>query len=72
VGKVCLLWDGSWTKALWAYDPATVKWTRLVPKGPTPPRKGRDVKLGYYDVARNVFVVPGKWIYRYQRTLEKK
>ena len=71
IGRVCLLWDGQWTKALWAYDPAAAKWTKLSPNGPPPPRKGRDVKLAYYDPARNVFVIPGKWVYRYKKR-EKK
>jgi len=67
VGKVCLLWDSSWSKALWAYDPAAMKWTKLSPTGPPPPLKGRDVKLAYYDVQHNVFVIPGKWVYRHKR-----
>jgi hypothetical protein len=68
VGKVCLLWDANWTKALWAYDPATMKWAKLSPKkGPPPPLKPRDVKLAYYDPELNVFVIPGKWVYRHKR-----
>jgi hypothetical protein len=63
VGKVCLLWDTRWTKALWAYDPDTLKWTKLKPKGP-PPSGG---KLAYYDPARNVFVVNGSWVYRHKK-----
>jgi hypothetical protein len=70
VGKVCLLWDSSWSKALWAYDPAAMKWTKLSPEGPPPPLKGRDVKLAYYDVERNVFVIPGKWVYRHKKRKE--
>ncbi len=66
VGKVCLLWDRSWTKALWAYDPSIAKWEKLEPKGPPPP-VGRDSALAYYDEARNVFVIPGQWIYRFKK-----
>ncbi|MFO7899971.1 MAG: hypothetical protein R6V58_13035 [Planctomycetota bacterium] len=66
VGKVALLWAPS-TKALWSYDPAGMKWTEIEPNGPPPPTRGRDVKLAYYDVAHNVFVIPGKWIYRYNK-----
>jgi hypothetical protein len=66
VGKVCLLWDPKWTKALWAYDPRTTKWSRLEPRG-APPPTGRDSELAYYDAARNVFVVPGQWVYRYKK-----
>ncbi len=67
VGKVCLLWDPGYSKALWAYDPGKVKWTRLEIKGDAPPVKGRDVKLAYYDAARNVFVVNGQWVYRHKK-----
>jgi len=66
VGRVALLWDPGTTKALWAYDPDTTTWTRLAPKGPPPPG-GRDAKLAFYDAARNVFVIPGKWVYRHRR-----
>ncbi len=66
VGKVCLMWDASWTKSLWAYDPATFQWTKLAPKGPPPPG-GRDAKLAYYDVDRNVLVVNGSWAYRHKK-----
>jgi len=64
-GKVCLLWDAAWTKALWAYDPAAVKWTKLEPKGPPPPG-GRAGLLAYYDRTQNVFVIPGLWVYRHK------
>ena len=67
VGKVCLLWDRAYTKALWAYDPEKVKWTRLEIKGDPPPTKGRNTALAYYDAARNVFVVNGQWVYRHKR-----
>jgi hypothetical protein len=67
VGKVCLLWDRPYTGALWAYDPGAVKWTKVALKGPPPPTRGRDANLAYYDVARNVFVVNGAWVYRHRR-----
>jgi hypothetical protein len=63
VGGVFLLLDG---KSLWAYDPDRIEWTELSPKGPPPPG-GRDGKLAYYDAARNVFVIPGMWVYRHKR-----
>ncbi len=66
VGKVALLWDPHTTNALWAYDPVNATWTKLEPDGPPPPRGHRDVLLAYYDVARNVFVIPGMWVYRYK------
>jgi hypothetical protein len=65
VGRVCLLWDAAWTKALWVYDPDKATWTKLEPKGPPPPG-GRAGLLGYYDTARNVFVIPGLWAYRHK------
>jgi hypothetical protein len=50
-----------------AYDhPDRIGWTKRSPKGPSPPGGG-DGKLAYYDVARNVFVVPGLWAYRHKR-----
>jgi hypothetical protein len=64
-GRVCLLWDASWTKALWAYDPEKVTWTKLEPKGPPPPG-GRGGLLAYYDQVRNVLVIPGLWVYRHR------
>ncbi len=64
-GKVCLLWDAAWTKALWAYEPETCRWTRLEPNGPPPPG-GRGGLLAYYDQTRNVFAIPGKWVYRHK------
>ena len=67
VGKVCLLWDPDWTRSLWAYDPEKVTWTKLEIKGEAPPTRGRDVKLAYYDAARNVFVINGQWVYRHKR-----
>jgi hypothetical protein len=67
VGKVCLLWDATYTKALWSYDPEKIKWTKLEIKGEKPPTRGRDVKLAYYDAVRNVFVVNGQWVYRHKK-----
>ena len=61
VGKVCLLVHG---KDLWAYDPGKVEWTKITPRGPAP-TGGR---LAYYDAARNVFVINGRWVYRHKRT----
>jgi len=63
VARVFLLLDG---RSVWAYDPDRIEWTKLSPKGPPPPG-GRDGKLAYYDVAQNVFVVPGKWVYRHKK-----
>jgi len=66
VGRVVLLWDSRWSKAVWAYDPDAVTWTKLKPTGPPPPTKGGDHRLAYYDPARNVFVIPGRWVYRHK------
>ncbi|MHC4917946.1 MAG: Kelch repeat-containing protein [Planctomycetota bacterium] len=67
VGRVCLLWDKAYTKAMWSYDPETVKWTKLTPEGPPPPTDKRHCQLAFYDAARNVFVIPGRWVYRHKR-----
>ncbi|MGQ9662034.1 MAG: hypothetical protein ACUVWX_06820 [Kiritimatiellia bacterium] len=66
VARVCLLWDPSYTKSLWAYDPDAVTWVRIQPDGPPPPTD-RDALLAYYDPTLNVFVIPGRWIYRHRQ-----
>ncbi len=66
VGKVCLLYDGR-ASTLWIYDLAKAKWSKAAPKGAAPP-KGRG--MGYYDFARNAFVlcVNNKtWVYRHKK-----
>jgi hypothetical protein len=53
---------------LWAFDPAEGKWSRISPKGPFPPH-GNGKAIGYYDPARNVFVIDRNgsiWVYRHQ------
>lgn len=54
------------TSTVWAYDPDSHEWTRLVPDGaPMPSGKKR---LAYFDSARNVLVVIDGvrvWAYRY-------
>lgn len=70
VGKVCLLFERK-PRALWAYYLADKKWTKLSPKGPPAPG-GRSI--GYFDPARNVFVVNSSsktWVYRYKRAGKK-
>ncbi len=73
VGEVCLLLESKRGKpaALWAYSPAEKKWTKLSPKGPPPPTHHQ---IGYYDPARNVFVVNSgatTWVYRCKRAGKK-
>jgi hypothetical protein len=58
---------------LWAYDPAQREWSRFTPEGPFPP-PGNGKAIGYYDEARNAFVVDRNgsiWVYRHKtRTSE--
>jgi hypothetical protein len=66
LGKECLLFDRN-SLAVWSYRTAEKKWNRISPKGPPPP-KGRDI--GYFDPARNVFVINSSssvWVYRHKR-----
>jgi hypothetical protein len=54
-------------RALWAYDPDRVRWTRLQPQGSPMPAGKR--MLAYVDPARNVLVVIDDttvWAYRYR------
>lgn len=69
VGKVCLLHDPGKEPALWAYDPAAAQWTRLQPEGPAMPT-GRNALAAFYDVAQNVFVIPGRWMYRHRKVAQ--
>jgi hypothetical protein len=59
---------------LWSYDPGERKWSKITPKGPPPPgRKGK--VIGYYDPARNVFVLnrgADVWVYRHKATTQPK
>ena len=53
---------------MWAYDPAQRKWSRITPEGPFPP-PGTGKAIGYYDEARNVFVLDRSgsiWVYRHK------
>lgn len=69
----CLLFtNDKETFGFWSFDVAAKQWRRLTPKGETPqadPRRGYN---GYFDPARNVFVLikdAGRevWAYRYQK-----
>lgn len=67
VGEVGLLFERGRRK-IWAYSVKEKKWTELTPKGAAIPDWRR--AIGYFDPARNVFVVnQGKetWVYRYRR-----
>ncbi len=64
VAKVCLLTVPD-KQELWAYDPDAAKWTKLEIKGP-PMTKGRAGLLAFYDIAQNVLVIPGRWVYRHK------
>jgi hypothetical protein len=74
VGKMMLLYDQSRNaKIFWGYDPGEKKWRKLTPKGPPPP-KSRGKVIGYYDPARNVFVLAQRntvWVYRHKRRGKK-
>jgi RNA polymerase sigma factor (sigma-70 family) len=57
------------SKVMSAYSPATRKWSAVAPKGPPPP-SGPGKVFGYYDPARNVFVLcehEKVWVYRHRR-----
>jgi len=69
VGKVGLLYEIR-TRAIWAYDPDKTAWTKLKPEGPPPPETSDAGPVGYFDPARNVFVVnmgTVTWVYRFKR-----
>jgi hypothetical protein len=68
VGEVGLLFERARRK-LWSYSVSKTTWTELTPRGAAIPAWRR--AIGYFDPARNVFVVShGKdtWVYRYKRT----
>lgn len=57
------------TRALWAYDPDALRWSRLDPRG-SPMPDGRKM-LAYADAAHNALVVIDDttvWAYRYRAT----
>lgn len=61
-----LLYDQK-NPGFWGYDPGAKKWSKLTPKGPPPPTGGK--VIGYYDDARNVFVLNLRtqiWVYRHK------
>jgi hypothetical protein len=65
-----LLYDGR-AKRLWGYDPCEKKWSKITPKGPMPGFRGKTI--GYYDPARNVFVLCAGtkvWVYRHKKSGE--
>jgi hypothetical protein len=67
VAKLMLLYDQK-SKVFWGYDPGEKKWFKISPKGPPPPW-GRGKIIGYYDEARNVFVLNQNskvWAYRHK------
>ncbi|MFC1479782.1 hypothetical protein ACFL6F_04210, partial [Planctomycetota bacterium] len=67
VGRVMLLYDQK-TKIFWGYDPGEKKWSKITPNGPKP-MSSRGKVIGYYDQARNVFVLcqgPNVWVYRHK------
>jgi hypothetical protein len=68
-GKVCLLHDPGKEPSFWAYDPAAAQWNRLQPQG-APLPTGRNAMAAFYDVAQNVFVIPGRWMYRHRKVAQ--
>ncbi|PCJ56794.1 MAG: hypothetical protein COA79_17730 [Planctomycetota bacterium] len=71
IGKVAILYEKT-TNLIWVYHPDTKKWEKMVPKGaPSPFIEKKNRSIGYYDVARNVFVIIGHkavWCYRYKKS----
>jgi hypothetical protein len=68
VAKVMFLYHQG-DKVFWGYDPEKKKWSKITPKGPAP-MSGRGKVIGYYDEARNVFVLNQAskvWVYRHKR-----
>jgi hypothetical protein len=68
VAKMMFLYDQK-TKIFWGYNPEKKKWSKITPKGPAP-ISGRGKVIGYYDPARNVFVLnqgSKVWVYRHKR-----
>ncbi|MHC4914559.1 MAG: RNA polymerase sigma factor [Planctomycetota bacterium] len=64
---VMLLYDQR-GRVLSAYDPAARRWSAVTPEGPPPP-SGPVKVFGYYDPARNVFVLCQNakvWLYRHR------
>lgn len=68
VNKVTLLYGGDKAQdTVWSYDADAKKWTANKVNGPPCP-EGRTI--GYFDEARNVFVINkggNTWVYRYKR-----
>jgi RNA polymerase sigma factor (sigma-70 family) len=68
VGKVMLLYDQR-DGTFWNYAPEKRKWEKIAARGPTPP-PGPVKVIGYYDEARNAFVLCQRekvWVYRHRR-----
>jgi hypothetical protein len=64
---VALLFESKQPDTVWSYDPDSKKWTANKVTGPAVP-EGRTI--GYFDEARNVFVInrgANTWVYRYKR-----
>jgi len=58
--------------SLAAFSLKTMKWERVVPKGPAIPQTKNGKIFGYYDPRYNAFVVQGRrvnqmWVYRHSR-----
>lgn len=58
--------------SLAAFSLETMKWERVVPKGPAIPQTKNGKIFGYYDPRYNAFVVQGRrgnrmWVYRHSR-----
>lgn len=71
IGKVCLLYSSATPAHMWAYSAGAKKWTKHAVNGPKGP--GRRL-IGYFDRARNAFVVDGHgkvWVYRHRQTAAK-
>jgi RNA polymerase sigma factor (sigma-70 family) len=69
VGRMVLLYDQKST-IFWSYSPEQMKWSKIAPIAGPPPPSGRSKVFGYYDEARNVFVLCQNekvWGYRHRR-----
>jgi hypothetical protein len=67
VNEVTLLFEVRQPDGIWSYSVAENRWTRHTALGPTLKAPGR--VIGYFDEARNVFVVnhgSQTWVYRFR------
>ena len=72
-GKVCLMVDKA-SSSIWAHSVKDKSWKKLPIKG-APLPGGKKLRIGYFDPARNVFVLIRRqevWVYRNKKAGGKK